>query len=67
MGNKGGVGISINLDGTTLLFMNAHLAGKCMELECFLTLTFLHSSRRSSYESCCQHGEDQGPLNIMCL
>lgn len=27
VGNKGGVGISINLDGTTLLFVNAHLAG----------------------------------------
>ncbi|TFK28188.1 DNase I-like protein [Coprinopsis marcescibilis] len=26
VGNKGGVGISINLDGTTLLFLNAHLA-----------------------------------------
>jgi hypothetical protein len=26
VGNKGGVGISINLHGTTLLFVNAHLA-----------------------------------------
>lgn len=26
VGNKGAVGISINLDGTTLLFVNAHLA-----------------------------------------
>ncbi|KAH6909187.1 hypothetical protein BKA70DRAFT_1277736 [Coprinopsis sp. MPI-PUGE-AT-0042] len=26
VGNKGGVGISIDLDGTTLLFLNAHLA-----------------------------------------
>ncbi|KAI5115634.1 hypothetical protein M0805_008636 [Coniferiporia weirii] len=26
VGNKGGVGISLNLDGTTLLFVNAHLA-----------------------------------------
>ncbi|KAG6820311.1 hypothetical protein H0H93_002398 [Arthromyces matolae] len=26
VGNKGGVGITINLDGTTLLFLNAHLA-----------------------------------------
>lgn len=26
LGNKGGVGISVNLDGTTLLFLNAHLA-----------------------------------------
>lgn len=28
VGNKGGVGISINLNGTTLLFLNAHLAGE---------------------------------------
>ena len=27
VGNKGGVGISLNLNGTTLLFLNAHLAG----------------------------------------
>lgn len=27
VGNKGGVGISVNLSGTTLLFLNAHLAG----------------------------------------
>ncbi|KAF6759917.1 hypothetical protein DFP72DRAFT_805883 [Ephemerocybe angulata] len=26
VGNKGGVGISVNLDGTTLLFLNCHLA-----------------------------------------
>jgi len=26
VGNKGGVGISVNLDGTTLLFLNTHLA-----------------------------------------
>ncbi|TFK50038.1 DNase I-like protein [Heliocybe sulcata] len=26
VGNKGGVGISLNVDGTTLLFVNAHLA-----------------------------------------
>ncbi|RXW25597.1 hypothetical protein EST38_g199 [Candolleomyces aberdarensis] len=26
VGNKGGVGISVNVDGTTLLFLNAHLA-----------------------------------------
>ncbi|KAJ6544832.1 inositol polyphosphate phosphatase [Mycena vulgaris] len=26
VGNKGGVGISVDLDGTTLLFLNAHLA-----------------------------------------
>lgn len=27
VGNKGGVGVSVNIDGTTLLFINAHLAG----------------------------------------
>lgn len=27
VGNKGGVGITLNLDGTTFLFLNAHLAG----------------------------------------
>lgn len=27
LGNKGAAGITINLDGTTLLFVNAHLAG----------------------------------------
>ncbi|KAI0926293.1 hypothetical protein AcW1_008502 [Taiwanofungus camphoratus] len=26
VGNKGGVGVSVNIDGTTLLFINAHLA-----------------------------------------
>lgn len=28
VGNKGGVGISLNIDGTTFLFLNAHLAGE---------------------------------------
>lgn len=28
VGNKGGVGISVNVAGTTLLFINAHLAGR---------------------------------------
>ena len=28
VGNKGGVGVSVNLDGTTFLFINAHLAGQ---------------------------------------
>ena len=28
VGNKGGVGVSMNLAGTTLLFINAHLAGE---------------------------------------
>lgn len=28
VGNKGGVGISLKLAGTTFLFLNAHLTGK---------------------------------------
>lgn len=28
VGNKGAVGISLNIDGTTFLFVNAHLAGE---------------------------------------
>ena len=28
LGNKGGVGISLNIDGNTFLFLNAHLAGQ---------------------------------------
>lgn len=28
LGNKGGVGVSMNLNGINLLFINAHLAGK---------------------------------------
>jgi hypothetical protein len=27
LGNKGGVGISLNFNGTSFLFINAHLAG----------------------------------------
>lgn len=32
LGNKGGVGISVNVDGATLLFMNCHLAGTLRSL-----------------------------------
>lgn len=39
VGNKGGVGISLNLHGTTFLFLNAHLAGTflnvLMQYSCF--------------------------------
>jgi hypothetical protein len=37
LGNKGGVGISVNVDGATLLFMNCHLAGesgKVIDIHC---------------------------------
>lgn len=29
VGNKGGVGISLKLDGISFLFLNAHLTGNC--------------------------------------
>jgi hypothetical protein len=32
VGNKGGVGISLKLAGTTFLFLNAHLAGATLHL-----------------------------------
>lgn len=32
VGNKGGVGISMKVDGTTFLFLNAHLAGAFLDL-----------------------------------
>lgn len=38
VGNKGGVGITINVDGTTLLFLNAHLAGMSL----IMTLALLN-------------------------
>ena len=38
IGNKGGVGISLKLDGRTFLFLNAHLAG---QLFCFSKLCLL--------------------------
>lgn len=42
VGNKGGVGVSVKLAGTTLLFINAHLAGKVVIHVPFdLGLTFL--------------------------
>lgn len=42
VGNKGGVGISLNIAGTTFLFLNCHLAGMCLELrEYSLALTML--------------------------
>jgi hypothetical protein len=43
VGNKGGVGISVNVDGTTLLFLNAHLAGMCdtPSIPIFLLISFI--------------------------
>jgi hypothetical protein len=34
VGNKGGVGISLNIDGTTFLLINAHLAGWFLSIRC---------------------------------
>lgn len=33
VGNKGGVGISVDIDGTSILFMNCHLAGELFSPE----------------------------------
>ena len=38
VGNKGGVGISLKLAGTTFLFLNAHLAGTTFK-SCYLSNT----------------------------
>jgi hypothetical protein len=45
VGNKGGVGISLNIDGTTLLFLNAHLAGS----------PILYLFRRAAFDPVVQH------------
>ena len=44
VGNKGGVGISVNVDGTSLLFLNAHLAGSCPMVPCFTMPNLVLSS-----------------------
>lgn len=43
MGNKGAVGISINLSGTTILVINAHLAGEFLRSSpvCLSSFRFL--------------------------
>jgi hypothetical protein len=42
VGNKGGVGISLKLAGTTFLFLNAHLAGATLYLNHTIFLIYLH-------------------------
>ncbi len=42
LGNKGGVGISVKIDGATFLFLNAHLAGKSPSATLSVTKSFLH-------------------------
>jgi hypothetical protein len=39
LGNKGGIGVSLKVYGTTLLFLNAHLAGALVSLH-VLTVTY---------------------------
>lgn len=44
MGNKGGVGISLKLAGSTFLFLNAHLAGAtvhCLNHAIYLIYTIV--------------------------
>ena len=41
LGNKGGVGISVKIDGATFLFLNAHLAGKSLSVTLSVTVSFL--------------------------
>ena len=41
LGNKGGVGISVKIGGATLLFLNAHLAGKLLSATLSVIVSFL--------------------------
>jgi hypothetical protein len=62
VGNKGGVGISLKLAGTTFLFINAHLAGATLAFKsCYLSNIHC-SSRRQNKSSGGQPREDQGSL-----
>lgn len=54
LGNKGGVAISLKLDGTTFLFLNAHLAG---------TYPTASNWIEYSYESSAAH-EDKAALRL---
>ena len=61
VGNKGGVGISVNLDGATFLFVNAHLAGRFSEVFYIIAPDIrFSSSRRKSPQSSGQSRQDQG-------
>ena len=51
LGNKGGVGISVKVAGTSLLFINAHLAGMFIIYLCLHSLIILFSARESCHES----------------
>jgi hypothetical protein len=52
VGNKGGVGISLKLAGTTFLFLNAHLAGATLHSNHAICLIYtIGSSRRQNKSS----------------
>ena len=66
VGNKGGVGISLRLAGTTFLFINAHLAGATSHSNQFICLTYtIGSSRRQNKPSGGEPREDQGSLGAI--
>jgi hypothetical protein len=46
VGNKGGVGISLKLAGSTFLFLNAHLAGTILHSDLAFTLYHLSNIHR---------------------
>ncbi len=60
VGNKGGVGISLNIDGTTLLFLNAHLAGKERVYIEHSSTKEDYSPRRENASQTSQSGQNQG-------
>lgn len=60
MGNKGGVGISLNIDGTTFLLINAHLAGWVFvnTPKSMLIVIICNSSRRQGASSTGKSDQD---------
>ncbi len=62
VGNKGGVAVSINVNGITILFLNAHLAGECLCPVCSIDGLWRcsRSPRGESPSSSCELGQDQG-------
>jgi hypothetical protein len=63
VGNKGGVGISLNIDGTTFLLINAHLAGWVFVdvlSKSMLIIIIYNSSRRQGTSSTGKSDQDQG-------
>ena len=71
VGNKGGVGISLKLAGTTFLFLNAHLAGATLHSSRAICLIYtVGSSRRQNKSSGGEPREDQGslgPIDHICV